>query len=281
MEPCAAANRADMESAPTVHRGGCIFRVAAVFPRVRRAGVYARRTVEIQNREHSRRRGARRDEGIPPYVRPGGRGNPIWPVVPGRHVGEGHAPPANPAPPRTGRIWNPPLRCTAGIAFSRVAAVFPRPVGRAFTPAAPWRFKIGAFAPPRPPPPPPVPRPIPHSSFLIFPRSPGRRTRFGRIRGVGWGHPKQNDGNEVHPDEQTNRVACGGAVGGGAGRVRRSGRERGRRGHGRDGGGPHGGAGNGRGPGGQPALAGRIRRRALLHGGVVRAGQRLRRRGGL
>ena len=62
----------------------------------------------IQNREHSRRRGARRDEGIPPYGRPGGRGNPIWPVVPGRYVGEGHAPPANPAPPRTGRIGTPP-----------------------------------------------------------------------------------------------------------------------------------------------------------------------------
>ena len=60
-----------------------------------------------------------------------------------------------------------------------------------------------------------------------------------------------------------------------------AGRERGGRGHGRNGGGPHGGAGNGGGPGGQPALAGRIRRRALLHGGLVRAGQRLCRRGGL
>ena len=28
-------------------------------------------------------------------------GLPVWPVVAGRHVGEGHAPPANPAPPRT------------------------------------------------------------------------------------------------------------------------------------------------------------------------------------
>ena len=85
----------------------------------RRGGIYpARGTLPC--------RGARRDGGIPPYVRPGGRGNPIWPVVPGRRVGEGHAPPANPAPPRTGRIWNPPLRCTAGIAFTRLAAVFPR-----------------------------------------------------------------------------------------------------------------------------------------------------------
>ena len=96
-EPRAAANRADMESAPTVHRGGCISRVVAVFPRVRRAGVHAHLSGSKSGR--SRRRGTRRDEGIPPYVRPGGRGNPIWPVVPGRHVGEGHAPPANPAPP--------------------------------------------------------------------------------------------------------------------------------------------------------------------------------------
>ena len=26
-----------------------------------------------------RRRKARRDEGIPPYARPGGRGPPVWP----------------------------------------------------------------------------------------------------------------------------------------------------------------------------------------------------------
>ena len=84
-----------------------------------------------------RYRGVRRDEGIPPYVRPGrGRGKPIWPVVPGCHVGEGHAPPANPAPPRTGRIWNPPLRCTAGgCIFPGGRRVCPGSVGRAFTPA--------------------------------------------------------------------------------------------------------------------------------------------------
>ena len=39
-------------------------------------------------------RGARRDEGIPPYGRPGGCGCPVWPVAPGRFVGEGHSPPA-------------------------------------------------------------------------------------------------------------------------------------------------------------------------------------------
>ena len=108
-EPCAAANTPGRCEHRPLHgfamaAGVAFSRVAAVFPRFRRAGVHARRTVEIQNREHSRRRGARRDEGIPPYVRPGGRGNPIWPVVPGRHVGEGHAPPANPAPPQTPHV---------------------------------------------------------------------------------------------------------------------------------------------------------------------------------
>ena len=55
----------------------------------RRGGIYpARRCL--------RRRGVRRDEGIPPYVRPGGRGRPGWPVLSGGHVGEGHAPPEPP-----------------------------------------------------------------------------------------------------------------------------------------------------------------------------------------
>ena len=39
-------------------------------------------------------RRVRRDEGIPPYGRPGGCGCPVWPVVFGRFVGEGHGPPA-------------------------------------------------------------------------------------------------------------------------------------------------------------------------------------------
>ena len=37
-------------------RGDCISRVAAVFPRLRRAGVHAAAPLTIQNREHSRRR---------------------------------------------------------------------------------------------------------------------------------------------------------------------------------------------------------------------------------
>ena len=47
-------------------------RLAAGFARQRRAGVHARRTTAISKRKRSRRRRARRDEGIPPYGRPGG-----------------------------------------------------------------------------------------------------------------------------------------------------------------------------------------------------------------
>ena len=74
----------------------------------------------------SRRRRVRRDEGIPPYVRPGGRGNPVWPVVPGRHVGEGHAPPEPPrrrehpgtmrASSRPALPWSPRGRAVASPA---------------------------------------------------------------------------------------------------------------------------------------------------------------------
>ncbi len=62
---CGGAGRADMESAPT---GGCstagfaVSRLAACPPLVRRGGIYP-------SRGCSRRRGVRRDEGIPPYGR--------------------------------------------------------------------------------------------------------------------------------------------------------------------------------------------------------------------
>ena len=141
--PCAAANRADMESAPTGVCGGAgpaVSRRASMLAPARRAGVHARRTLGISkiaglrrrgvpgtisglragpvarlasetrlraqckhcplhgfvitrgcgspfgrgpsvvrrggiypSRGRSRRRGVRRDEGIPPYGRPGGR----------------------------------------------------------------------------------------------------------------------------------------------------------------------------------------------------------------
>ena len=43
-----------------------------------------------------RRRGVRRDGGIPPYGRLGGGGRSFGPDIFGRFVGEGHAPPAGP-----------------------------------------------------------------------------------------------------------------------------------------------------------------------------------------
>ena len=60
-------------------RGGSRF--AAGFASPRRAGVHARRTAAIPKPECSPRRGVRRDEGIPPYERPGGCGHPVWPVI--------------------------------------------------------------------------------------------------------------------------------------------------------------------------------------------------------
>ena len=150
-EPCAAANRADMESAPTGACGSArpaVFRRAAMLAPARRAGVHARRTLGISkiaglrrrgvpgtisglragpmarlasetrlraqckhralhvfvitrgcgspvgrgpavvrrggiypSRGRSRRRGVRRDEGIPPYGRPGACALPVWPGV--------------------------------------------------------------------------------------------------------------------------------------------------------------------------------------------------------
>ena len=140
-EPCAAANtpcRGRFHIGPACPAadpcGGCgpplqtganiaATRFAWNTKFARRGGIYpARGTL--------RRRGVRRDEGIPPYVRPGGRGKPIWPVVPGRHVGEGHAPPEPHAAANTpGRCEHRPLHgfaMAAGVEFSRLAAVFPR-----------------------------------------------------------------------------------------------------------------------------------------------------------
>ena len=117
-------------------------------------------------------RGARRDEVIPPYGRPGGCGCPVWPVVFGRFVGEGHGPPAGLAAARGPRddasivpyrglryrrrcgspVGRRPCRfvgadsisargCSRRRVFPVGLYVFPRPVGRAFTPTAPWRFQ--------------------------------------------------------------------------------------------------------------------------------------------
>ena len=65
-----------------LYRGGAASRLAAMFPALRRAGVHARRTAAISKPGkpgRSYRRKVRRDEGIPPYVCPEGRGRPVWP----------------------------------------------------------------------------------------------------------------------------------------------------------------------------------------------------------
>ena len=117
-------------------------------------------------------RGVRRDEGIPPYGRPGGCGCPVWPVAFGSFVGEGHGPSGGLAAARGPRddasivpyrglryrrgcrspVGRGPCRfvgadsisargCLRRRVFPVGLYVFPRPVGRAFTPAAPWRFQ--------------------------------------------------------------------------------------------------------------------------------------------
>ena len=88
----------------TLRRRGFSGAVAA-FSQICRAGVHARRTTAISKRKRSRRRGARWDEGIPPYGRPGGDGQPFWPQRLPWFAGEGHGPPANPAPPSGRQVF--------------------------------------------------------------------------------------------------------------------------------------------------------------------------------
>ena len=64
------------------------------FPPSCRAGVHARRTLAISKIGTLRRRRARRDEGIPPYGRPGGCGFRLA-AGPPLVVGEGFIPPAD------------------------------------------------------------------------------------------------------------------------------------------------------------------------------------------
>ena len=175
-EPCAAANRADMESAPTGACGSArpaVFRRAAMLAPARRAGVHARRTLEISkiaglrrrgvpgtmqascptcvrvitrgcgspvgrgpavvrrggiypSRGRSRRRGVRRDEGIPPYGHPGGVCPSHLAGCSPRFVGEGHGPPAGPCPAAgsAGRCKHRPLH---GWQYHRACGF---PVGR-------------------------------------------------------------------------------------------------------------------------------------------------------
>ena len=132
----------------------------------------------ISARGCSRRRRVRRDEGIPPYGCPDGRGHLVWLGVRHGLQGRGTPLPRNPVPPQTGPILNRPLQ---GFAMATVTAVsrllrasppfvgadsisargalrrrgvpgwLPRSshsVGRAFTPAAHWQFQNRGPAPP-------------------------------------------------------------------------------------------------------------------------------------
>ena len=77
-----------------------------MFPAHRKAGVYARRTAAISKPGkpgRSYRRKVRRDEGIPPYVCPEGRGRPVWPDACRGLRGRAMALPQNPAPPQGSR----------------------------------------------------------------------------------------------------------------------------------------------------------------------------------
>ena len=79
---------------------------------------------------------------------------PVWPETKNLFVGAGFIPPGAFAPPRTspGRCKHRPLQrfvITQGRSFPVGRGIFPGSAGRAFTPAAHWRFKMETFAPPR------------------------------------------------------------------------------------------------------------------------------------
>ena len=86
----------------TLRRRGFSGAVAA-FSQICRAGVHARRTTAISKWKRSRRRRARRDEGIPPYGRPGGDGNPF-----GRNVYHGSQGRTMPLPQNLFQHYEPP-----------------------------------------------------------------------------------------------------------------------------------------------------------------------------
>ena len=80
----------------------------------------------------SRRRRVRRDEGIPPYGCPDGRGRPVWLCVCHGLQGRGMPLPQPPVPPQTGPILNRPLQggsMAAVTAVSRLLRASPPFVG--------------------------------------------------------------------------------------------------------------------------------------------------------
>ena len=103
------------------------------FPPLRRAGVHARRTLAISKIGTLRHRRVRRDEGIPPYGRPG------WSKTQNLFVGAGFIPPAGPcsAANRADMESAPTKVCyNAGAAVSRSARRHPRFVGEGHGPPA-------------------------------------------------------------------------------------------------------------------------------------------------
>ena len=140
-----------------LYRGGAASRLAAVFPVFRRAGIYARRTAASSKPGRSCRRKVRRDEGIPPYVCPEGRGRPVWP---GACRGSQGRATALPHPPRRRKLAGP-MRASdpTGVCYnaegaaSRSAACPPLAVGADSISARgvcggaglPGRYRIGPY----------------------------------------------------------------------------------------------------------------------------------------
>ena len=69
--------------------------LAAVFPAFCRAGVHARRTAAIQNRDVRAAAGSGGMRASRPTAAPGGDGQPFWPQRLPWFVGEGHGPPGD------------------------------------------------------------------------------------------------------------------------------------------------------------------------------------------
>ena len=93
----------------------------------------------ISARGTLRRRGVRRDEGIPPYGRPGGGGHSGLSKTQNIFVGAGFIPPASPCPAasRADMESAPTKVCyNAGAAVSRSARRHPRFVGEGHGPPA-------------------------------------------------------------------------------------------------------------------------------------------------
>ena len=289
-------------------RGGCIFPGwRAVFPRFRRAGVSRPAApLKFKTGNIPAAAGPGGMRGLPPYVRPGGRGNPIWPVVPGRHVRGGACPSRKPRAaantPCRGRFHigppgrcrgplreghGPPLQTGTNIAGRPVCLKRKKlPVGAGFIPpaepcaaanradmeSAPYGAPRGLHFPG-------WPRAPPNSSFLIpnFPplsRPPD--TIRTHPRGIG-DRGIRNKTTETRCIQMNKRIvwpvaALLAAALAGCGVAGANGEAAGT---GETAAAPTAAPETAGAPAGSLRWLDGIRRRALLHGGLVRAGQRL------